>query len=250
MIVATANVKASLADPRSWTAVNRVLHRQPQLLMLQEWGRGRHDVLDRLDSRWGTAGRRRPIVYDRNTLLFEETFLAELENGGRVKRLRGRRRELGDTVARVLIARRRWDGRFVIGINFHLPAAVDRNGRPRRSSGWQRLAQHAEATAGLGLLWRAYGEMPGVEVYAGGDTNVDHRDDRRVEHKRFPHAVMTRVGAVSCWEGNMPDRPRNGTHGRRLIDNIYAPQRARRVLQLGIPGDHDAVVAHYDGTTP
>lgn len=240
--VATANVKAQTIGLKGAEAIVRdLIDAGADLVGLQEWGASRAPVLNALDrDDWGHAGQRRPVLFDRARYDLLQTFIVTLVPAGRVNAVPGKRGKAGAVVVRVA---RLYDRKLAAGVtvlNYHLPAASSKRGHPRRTL---RGRRHADAALALSMLWRDERRRPGVaQVFALGDSNQDARAALAEKHPRSLNRRMSQAGATTCWLGNMPE---TGTHGHRVIDEVYTHQPALRVRQLRNASDHDAVLATY-----
>ena len=243
LTIVTANVKNGLGDRAAARALRRAVDvMRADVVLLQEWGPGRADVLrDVLGAgRWRWTDTGRPIAWRRDVGQLIGHQVVELAPGRRVRKLPGRRRRLGPSWARVVTLLDD-DGQHLTFANLHLPAAVERNGRARRGA---RGQQHVEAVDGLAQLYAAHAQHG--PTFLGGDTNLDRRADLQHRHPRGMVRRLDRVGARSCWQGHLDDGRGTRDGGRRLIDDVWAGGRAARVDLVDVPGDHLAVVVEYD----
>ena len=222
LVVASANVQASLGRADARATVAAVIAHSPDLVGLQEW----HPWMPR---RWGVLRsfgdydwftpwlggcavgvRRGRAVRSRRGVWLSPPGRAD--RSGRFLGLEPPRRASVVTCA---------DLHFVV---YHLASQVQDPGDAYRPDRPRLVARHRREAAALHTL------VSGLAgpVYACGDSNF--------HGFRIP-------GLVSAWDAE--DRT-SGTHGsRRQIDDVHGPAEPVDVMTLSTPSDHDAVVATY-----
>ena len=222
LVVASANVQASLSRADARATVAAVVSRSPDLVGLQEW----HPWMPR---RWGVL--RSFGDYDWFT-----PWLGGCAIG--VRRGRSVRSRRGAWLSRPGRADR--SGRF-LGLEpprrasvvtcadlsfvvYHLASQVQDRDDAYRSDRPRLVARHRREAAGLRALVSRLPEP----TYACGDSNF--------HGFRLP-------GLVSAWDA---EERASGTHGsRRQIDDVHGPTAPVEVDTVPTPSDHLAVVATY-----
>lgn len=170
-----------------------------------------------------------PIIWDadRFQLMRGRSVLAA--DGRRVPAVPGRRAILDDLFGTVVVLRDLvLDCETVVG-NIHTPAHVELWPGPRRG-------MYREAVVAVAADMHLHRDRP---AYLTGDWNWSLRTP-----DALPRQLLARRGLVSCWSGNPSPV---GTHGHRLIDGVFARERAdeAHVLSGFHVGDHDPAVATY-----
>lgn len=170
-----------------------------------------------------------PIIWDadRYQLMRGRSVLAA--DGRRVGIIPGRRTVLDDLYGTVVVLRDMLLDRETVVGNLHTPAHVELWPGPRRG-------MYREAVLAVAADMHLHRERP---AYLTGDWNWS-----LATPDALPRRLLARRGLVSCWSGNPSPR---GTHGHRLIDGIFARDRAdeAHVLSGFHVGDHDPAVATY-----
>jgi len=223
LVVATANVQASLGRAAARETLVQVLAHEPDLVGLQEWHPwfpSRWRLLREFpDFRWfaprlgGCAiGMRRDRFEDPDRRTVWLSRPGRADRSGRLLGLEPARR------ASVVTCR---ELGFVV---YHLASQVQGDDDAYRTDRPRLVARHEREAAVLRAL---VGDLVGP-TYACGDSNF--------HGFRIP-------GLVSAWDA--PDRT-SGTHGgRRQIDDIHGPVAPADVVTVPTPSDHLAVVATY-----
>ncbi|MDN5762644.1 MAG: M23 family metallopeptidase [Microlunatus sp.] len=128
-------------------------------------------------------------------------------------------------------------------VNHHIVPDIDRKGHPRKAPKRQevRTTQRSAALSVISKL-RQYGPVALTE-----DSNVDNRNDQRVQDPRFDYMQMKQARMASNWTAlGMPSYG-SQTSGRRLIDKVsLTMENGRFLAQKRLPSfgsDHHAVVA-------
>ncbi|MDI6911495.1 endonuclease/exonuclease/phosphatase family protein [Nocardioides sp.] len=170
-----------------------------------------------------------PIIWDadRFQLMRGRSVLAA--DGRRVPAVPGKRAVLDDLFGTVVVLRDMLLDRETVVGNIHTPAHVELWPGPRR-------AMYREAVVAVVADMHLHRERP---AYLAGDWNWSLRTP-----DALPRRLLARRGLVSCWSGNPSPV---GTHGHRLIDGVFARDRAdeAHVLSGFHVGDHDPAVATY-----
>lgn len=164
-----------------------------------------------------------PIIWDYHRFDLVRGRAVLVADGRRVRPVPGKRSVLDDLFGTVVeLHDLLLDRETVVG-NLHTPAHVEHWPGPRR-------AMYREAVLAIAA------ERPD---YLTGDWNWSLRTP-----DALPRQLLERRGLVSCWSGNPSPV---GTHGRRLIDGVFARERATEahVLSGFDVGDHDPAVATY-----
>lgn len=170
-----------------------------------------------------------PIIWDRDRFQLMRGRSVLAADGRRVPAVPGRRAILDDLFGTVVVLRDMLlDCETVVG-NIHTPAHVELWPGPRRS-------MYREAVIAVAANMHLNRERP---AYLVGDWNWSLRTP-----DALPRQLLQRRGLVSCWSGNPSPV---GTHGHRLIDGVFARDRAdeAHVLSGFHVGDHDPAVATY-----
>lgn len=229
-VVGTCNVKDTLDDRAAEQAVRDWLGEGVELGGLQEWGRHRDRILDKLANAHLRHGRGKdgggPIVWNKTRYEPVRAIVTKrLVGGGFVGRLPGRRSTLGPSEATLGVFHDEVLGERVSLINVHLTAEVQQgSGYRKEKSHAKRVARHkAEVRAIRRLVWRR--RLRGDRVYVVGDFNFDGLEVKPL---------------TSCWHLR-----RGSTLGSRAVDIVFAPERADAVNTLPNKSDHRAVVARY-----
>jgi hypothetical protein len=228
MRLVTANVWKELSDDSAKKALGLVLAKRPQIVALQEWGRGREQIL-----RDAGVFTRLPRTFRRLRVWPPSegyAFAAPLGGGPPV----GVDAEWGEIIAvRTLllapkrladrathgveaIIRERATGRVHPVLNIHLLAHHD---DPAHLRGWNEARHKVEEWA---ESWTGYPR------WVIGDVNKHLLDIPPLK---------------SCWDRQQP-QPTFGKH--RTIDAIYGNVRSVSVDAFRIGSDHRAVVADYE----
>jgi hypothetical protein len=243
----TANLLVTLSVLRV-TARFRTLTRRCQVLALQEWPRGRNQML-------ADAGRlvwwpRRPgarPVKPRGAWTFHRARLGGgpigvrndlgeqvrscravvLARPGFVGRVPGRRSLLGPSISTRLKTELP-DGTTKVRYGIHLTAGVQigKAGYRRDKASARRVARHQRERATLERrVARDQAKYGRHNVEVLGDTNFHH---------------MPIAGLVGWW----PAEPEAGTFGSRAIDGIYTGERPDDVQLLAplVRGEHRSVI--------
>lgn len=225
--LATANIFKGMPPDKARLAIETVLIHRPDVLALQEVGRGRGRILRDLDgysfARPVDGGA--PIVYGPRFSLVRcrAVVLARREFVGHMP---GRKSRLPATVATLAVLHDEATGHDAAVIDFHLTAEVQYAGRYRRDLAHRlRVRRHKRERRRLRALIVEQ-RSKGRDVYALGDGNYDG---------------LTLPPLTSCWEG----RRAEGTLGNRAVDAIYAETRPTAVRTVVTGSDHRAVVANY-----
>lgn len=247
VVCGTANILVTLDSPAVETRFERLVD-TCDVLALQEWPRGRNDLLaaqGRLFRWWplvsphdleprGRWSFHRAHVGGgpigvRNSL--HETPLAcwasVLARAGRVDKVPGRRSYLGPSWCTRLKSRRR-DGSVVVRYNLHLTAGVQIGHMDYRADRPKRVARHRDRER------PRIGELVGRDLARGFDVEV-YGDDN------FHHM---RIGGLTAWWATEPGE---STFGNRAIDGIWTTRSPDSVTFLPalVPGEHRHVIAHY-----
>lgn len=170
-----------------------------------------------------------PIVWDRDRFDFLRGRTPLLARGRRVLPVPGKRAVLDDLYGTVVVLRDLADGCETVVGNVHTVAHVELWPGPRRT-------MYRESVAAIAAAMHLHRNRP---AYLGGDWNWSLRAP-----VALPRQLLAEHGLVSCWAGNPSPV---GSHGRRLIDGVFARGRASdaHVLPGFHVGDHDPAVATY-----
>ncbi len=230
-VIGTCNVKDTLPDNAAEAAARSWLREGVELGGLQEWGRHRDHILDKLQNGHYRHGRGikggGPIVWNRTRYEPVRAIKTKtLVGGGFMGKLPGRRSRLGPSYATLGVFHDDVLGERVSLINVHLTAEVQERGEYRtEKSHRRRVARHKAEVRAIRRLILAR-RLRGDRVYVVGDFNYDGLE--------IPPLV-------SCW------RNRSGaTLGpTRAVDIVFAPERADAVNTFYNKSDHRSVVARY-----
>lgn len=225
--VATANVRVSLDHFEAAHALAEVLALNPDLGGLQEWPKGRDEILKAASAydyaRNDLGGG--PVFWRRDRYGLVRCRAVTLARRSFVGKLVGRKSTLPVSVATLAILCDDETGAETTVINFHLTAEVQSHGKYRRDKAHRtRVRRHKRELRRLGKIGRRQ-ERKGRTVYLLGDTNYDGAPLRCF---------------VSCWEGRD-----GGTLGKRAVDIVFADRPAKAVRTVTTGSDHRAVVCDY-----
>lgn len=228
-VVGTCNVKDTLDDTAAEQAVRAWFGEGIELGGLQEWGRGRDKILDRINSHLRHGRGKQgggPIVWNKTRYEPVRAIVTKrLVGGGFVGRLPGRRSTLGPSEATLGVFHDEVLNERVSLINVHLTAEVQHGaGYRREKTHAKRVARHKAEVRAIKRLVRVR-RLRGDRVYVVGDFNFDG---------------LELPPLISCWRSR-----RGETLGSRAVDYVFGPQSASAVNTLHNKSDHRAVVATY-----
>lgn len=230
-VVATANIKVTLPRDVAGHALARVLDAGgPTIVGLQEWGTGRNRVLTRICRGNGYTWTRPkgcgPVLWDTATHRLLSARARRLASAGFVGRLPGRRSNLPDSLAALVILADD-QGRETCVLNVHLTAEVQYGTGYRTSPAHRhRVRRHKREVRSIANIARRQ-RRKGRTVIVLGDVNY--------------HGLAI-PGLVSCWEGR-----HGGTLGNRAVDVVYTSRHADSLTTIPTASDHKAVVVGYLG---
>ena len=222
---ATANVLGSLPRAAATACLEAVLATHPDIVALQEWGIGRHDLLSRPGWVWvhaRYAGIAIGVRSDRYDVLGRRLHalagVALIERRVRPVPVLPPRLALAVTVAD------RLSGHRVTVVGYHLVPGAQRRGSYREDR--PRLAaRHRAETVRLAEVVGSY-TARGHTVLAMGDSNFDGFE--------LP-------GLTSAW-AELRDDHRGTLGSSRKIDDVFGPAWPQRVELVRTASDHAAVV--------
>lgn len=132
-------------------------------------------------------------------------------------------------------------GTFAI-INHHLLPSIESKGRPDKGASQEVKLAGRQMAAALAQADRF--QAAGIPATITGDHNVAALADSKVKDPRFPYVLYAKHSVYSSWR--VLGYPKNGTHGKRLIDYVFSTTKLlapTRQQILGAHGsDHKAVV--------
>ena len=133
-----------------------------------------------------------------------------------------------------------------IHVNDHKIAAVEHSGHPRKDNPTRVRLWHQEDQAVGEVIAKL--KPLGVPIFKTADENLAAKADAKVRDKGFAYVQMQKRGMYSSWR--VLGYPKEGTHGTRAIDyvwattNLAAPVRQRILGKYG--SDHSILVVDLD----
>jgi hypothetical protein len=133
-----------------------------------------------------------------------------------------------------------------IHINDHKIAAVERSGHPRKDNPTRVRLWHQEDQAVGEVIAKL--KPLGVPIFKTADENLAAKADAKVRDKGFAYAQMQKRGMYSNWR--VLGYPKEGTHGTRAIDYVWATTNLAAPVGQRILGkygsDHSILVVDLD----
>lgn len=231
--VASINLVYTLSDEAFEAGLRKVLARRPDLVALQEAGRNRDRILERVSKAMGYEWCRpvspngdptMPVMW-RNCYRVRSCRPVRLARREFVGHLPGRKSRLPASWATEVILDELGTSRQTALINFHMTAEVQFGAGYRKDRGHRlRVNRHRRERWRLGRRAR-WNKRRGRRTFAAGDGNYD--------------GIKLR-GFVNCWMGRS-----GGTLDHRAVDVVFAATRGKHLSTIETPSDHDALVVDY-----
>lgn len=240
--VASVNLRFTLSGAAFGSGLREVLRDKPDLVALQEAGKNRDGIIEKVARDLGYEWARpdspngdptMPVMWRAVRYRLRSCRAVRLARREFVGHLIGRKSRLPaswctEAVLDELDADGHLNGQQSVIEDYHLTADIQdmkHGGRYKREIKYQlRVARHRREKRRLGKRARWH-KRRGRNVKAVGDGNF--------------HG-MTLGGFVSCWEGRD-----GGTLGNRAVDIVFADRKATRLWTVETPSDHDALVVTY-----
>ena len=233
--VASVNLKFTLTDAQFEAGLREVLAREPDLVALQEVGKSRNSILQRI-AREGQYEWTRPrspngdpvmpVMWRRSRFVLRACRPIRLARREYVGRLEGRKSNLPASWATEGIFDDLADHQAgpTVLLNMHLTAEVQLNGKYRTDLRHRlRVQRHRQERWRLGRRARFH-KRHARTVYVAGDTNYDG---------------MRLGGFINCWLARS-----GGTFGHRAVDCVFGETRGNPTT-VKTPSDHRAVICTY-----
>lgn len=246
--IGSYNIQANVDPAVFGTAVKELLPRVDIVGLQEVHGEEKGRQLDKLRSLgWNhfrpEPGKKNPVLWrssrfdmmgGRTVKFTDSTYIGDERPGPRDT--------LNENVATIVRLQDRVSHQRLSVVNIHFtPGAVSAGERvPDRPRIFATYVEQVREMAEVAEQEKAWGK-----VFVLGDFNVGWVADQKKQKRRLPFATLDRLRLRAAWATSRPAT--GGTRGRALLDQIYAPQAARRaVVAFDIQfSDHYPALARY-----